>query len=135
MCLRHCQLHELEIVARYRMKIAYRSWMTCCFNRVHSSSSLGFKPLGGCTQNRLVSSSNNSSTVMNDLNVIKKFLMNVGSGASKHPSALLHHSKMMTRPHASKLVRGELLDKCSWCSGSHTAVGVDEDLGLVVVRA
>lgn len=49
--------------------------MTCCLRRVHSSSSFGLRLGGDVIQNRFVSSSNRSSTDMNDLKVIKKFLM------------------------------------------------------------
>ena len=64
-------------------RIAYRVRTICCFIRTHSSSSFGLRLGGGDIQKRCDNSSNNSSTVMNDLNVNMKFFVNVVS-ASNH---------------------------------------------------
>lgn len=76
---------------------ADRTRTICCFNRVHSSSSCGFNPGGGCIQKRFARWSKSSSTVMNDLNVIKKFLLNAVS--VKTVRGALHTLGQVNRTH------------------------------------
>ena len=83
-------VYETESAERITLE---QGWtITSCSTRNHrlddcttkDFSSCGFafvtfRFCGGLIQNRFVSNSKSSSTVMNDLNVIKKFLLNVVS--------------------------------------------------------